>query len=100
MILRASTVPLEIAHLGQDGVMHGHSLLIEAWTDHPVDLDVWRDRMNDATARFEGQLERTIGGRTFEDVAEAVLAALPECVRVTVRLPTRGHVVEAVRAPE
>ena len=99
MILRASTVPLEVAHLGMDGVMHGHSLTIEAWTDQPVDLDAWRDRMRDATAPFEGQLERTIGARTFEDVAEAVLAALPECVRVVVRLPTRGHVVEAVRGP-
>ena len=99
MILRASTVPLEIAHLGTDGVLHGHSLTVEAWTDQPVDLDVWRERIRAVIAPFEGQLERTIGGRTFEDVAEAVLAALPECVRVTLRLPTRGHVVQAERPP-
>ena len=97
MILHASTVALEIAHLGTDGVMHGHSLTIEAWTAQSVDLDDWHARMAAVASSIEGQIEHTIGGRTFEDVAEAVLTALPECVRVVVRLPTRGHIVEAAR---
>lgn len=29
----APTVAVEIAHLGTDRVLHGHSLTIEAWTD-------------------------------------------------------------------
>ena len=96
-MMRASTVAVEIAHCGIDGVLHGHSLTVEAWTDQLVDLDIWHARMIAAAKTFEGQLERTIRGRTFEDVADAVLAALPECSRVVVRLPTRGHVIEAVR---
>jgi hypothetical protein len=96
-VRRASTVAVEIAHLGVDGALHGHSLTIEAWTDQPVDLDAWRARLGDVATTIEGQIERTVGGRTFEDVAEAVLNALPDCVRVVVRLPTRGHIVEATR---
>ncbi len=94
---RGSTVAVEVAHRGVDGVMHGHSLTIEAWTDQPVDLDAWRSRLEAVASGIEGQLEETIGGRTFEDVAGAVLDRLPDCVRVVVRLPTRGHVVEAMR---
>ena len=94
---RGSTVAVEVAHRGMDGVLHGHSLTIEAWTEQPVDLDAWRARLEGIAASIEGELEQTIGGRTFEDVAGAVLDRLPDCDRVVVRLPTRGHVVEATR---
>lgn len=94
--MRAVTVPLEIAHLGEDGVMHGHSLTLEVWTDRIVCLDAWRTSVTARLAHIEGQLETTISGRTFEDVAEAALESLPDAVRVTVRLPTRGHIVEAL----
>ena len=94
---RAATVALEVAHRGLDGTLHGHSLTIEAWTDAMVDLDAWREELEAVAAGIEGLLEQTIGGRTFEAVAGAVLDRLPGCTRVVLRLPTRGHVVEATR---
>jgi hypothetical protein len=95
--MRAATIPLEIAHLGTDGVLHGHSLTAEVWTEAEVDLDVWRQQITRATAALSGQLEATIGGRTFEDVASQVLACLPDACRVVIRLPTQGHAVELWR---
>ena len=95
--MRAVTVPLKIRHLGDDGVLHGHSLLLEVWTDRIVCLDAWRASVASRLAHIEGQLETTISGRTFEDVAEAALKALPDAVRAVVRIPTRGHAVEVCR---
>jgi hypothetical protein len=96
-VLRAATVPLEIAHLGTDGVLHGHSLLAELWTEAEVDLDHWREEIRVAAATIEGQLEATIKARTFEDVAMTLLTALPAACRVVIRLPTRGHAIELWR---
>lgn len=96
-VMRACTVPLEIAHLGDDGIMHGHSLTVEIWTDRDICLDEWRAAAVAGLAHIEGQLEVTIGRRTFEDVGAAVLGALPGAVRAVVRLPTRGHLVEVSR---
>ena len=96
-ISRAATVALEIAHLGLDGVLHGHSLTAEVWTESEVDLDLWRETVATAASAIEGRLERTIHGRTFEDVALAFLQRLPDASRVLVRLPTRGHAVEMQR---
>ncbi len=96
-MLRAATVPIEIAHRGVDGVMHGHSLTAEVWTAAEVDLDAWRETVRAVTHAMEGQLEMTIGVRTFEGVATSILDHLPEACRVVVRLPTRGHCVEAMR---
>ena len=95
--LRAATVPIEIAHRGLDGVMHGHSLTAEVWTAAEVDLDAWRAMVGSVTAGMEGQLEATIGARTFEGVAASILDRLPDACRVVVRLPTRGHCVEVTR---
>jgi hypothetical protein len=95
--MRACTVPLEIAHIGDDGVLHGHSLTVELWTDRDVCLDAWRTAAVAGLAHIEGQLEATIGGRTFEDVAVAVMTALPDAVRAVVLMPTRGHAVEVCR---
>ncbi|WP_158742807.1 hypothetical protein [Acidisphaera sp. L21] len=94
---RAATVPLEIAHRGVDGVLHGHSLTAEVWTAAAVDLDDWRRAVTAVAAEIEGMLEETIRARTFEDVAEIFLDRLPKSDRVIIRLPTRGHAVEAVR---
>ena len=96
-MLRAATVPIEIAHRGLDGVMHGHSLTAEVWTAAEVDLDAWRETVRLVAAVMEGQLETTIGARTFEGVAASILDRLPEACRVVVRLPTRGHCIEAIR---
>ena len=96
-LLRASTVPLEVAHRGVDGLMHGHSLVAEVWTEADVDLDDWCAVLRRATTAMEGQLETTIGARTFEDVAAAILAAVPAACRVVLRLPTRGHCVDLSR---
>ena len=96
-VSRAATVPLEIAHLGTDGRMHGHSLTAEVWTEAEVDLDDWRDQIAVVAAGIEGRLEQTIQGRTFEDVAQTMLDRLPDATRVVVRLPTRGHAVEVIR---
>ena len=93
----ASTVAVEVAHLGTDGVMHGHSLLLEAWTDQRTCLDAWKARLSRVADEITGELERTIGARTFEDVGVFVLASVPECTRVIVRLPTKGHLVEVIR---
>lgn len=90
-------VPLEIAHLGLDGVMHGHSLVLEVSAAEWTCLNAWRARVAADIAHIEGQLELTIGGRTFEDVADAVLAAVPAASRVVVRLPTGGSFLEVVR---
>lgn len=94
---RAVTVAVEVAHLGTDGVLHGHSLTVEVWTDRACCLDAWKARVAEAVTEIDGQLEQTIGGRTFEDVGAWVLEAVPEAIRVVVRLPTRGHVVECER---
>ena len=68
----AATAPLEIAHKGLDGVLHGHSLSVEAWTERPLDLDEWRARIAAGIAHIgRGTLEETIGGRTFEEVGAA-----------------------------
>ncbi len=91
------TLALEVAHHGEDGVLHGHSLTIELWTERQTCLDAWRAEVRGRIAHIEGQLEATIGGRTFEEVAAAILDAVPEAVRVTVRLPSRGHAIEATR---
>ena len=94
----AVTVPLEIAHCGLDGIMHGHSLSIEVWTTQSMDLDEWREAIRNGIAHIAFKpLEQTIGGRTFEDVAAAVLAALPKASQVCIRLPTQGFAVEACR---
>ena len=95
---RAATVPLEIAHLGLDGALHGHSLTAEVWTRDEVDLDSWRATVGEAAQRVEGRLETTIHGRTFEDVAAALMASLPGAFRVVIRLPTRGHAVDLCRS--
>jgi hypothetical protein len=99
IVRRATTIALEIAHFGENGVLHGHTMMLEAWTDRNTCLDAWQELIRQRTAHIEGQLEQTIGGRTFEDVAVAALKVLPEAVRVVVRLPSRGHVVEAIRDP-
>ena len=96
-VSRAATVALEIAHLGLDGVLHGHSLTAEIWTESEVDLDAWRETIATAAAEIEGGLERTIHGRTFEDVARALLERLPTASRAVIRLPTRGHAVQMQR---
>ncbi len=96
-VLRAVTVPIEIAHRGLDGMMHGHSLTAEVWTAAEVDLDQWHVTVRAVTSRMEGQLEATIGARTFEGVGAAILGSLPEACRVVVRLPTRGHCVDVRR---
>jgi hypothetical protein len=95
--LRACTVPLEIAHYGLNGVMHGHSLTVEVWTGRDICLNAWRMEVAASLAHIEGQLEVTIGGRTFEDVAVEVLRVLPDAVRAVVRLPTAGHLIEVCR---
>jgi hypothetical protein len=94
---RAATVPLEIAHRGIDGVLHGHSLTAEVWTAIAVDLDDWRCSVTAVATAIEGMLEDTIRARTFEDVAGIFLERLPDADRVVIRLPTRGHAIEAVR---
>jgi hypothetical protein len=97
MILRAATVAIEVAHRSPEGVLHGHSLSIEAWTPRDTCLDAWRDEMARALAPLEnGPLENTVG-RTFEDIARHALEVLPDAVRVIVRLPSRGHAVEITR---
>ena len=98
MIRLAATIPLEVAHLGTDGVMHGHSLSAEVWTSRPVDLDAWRAELVAATAHIGFRpLHDSIGGRTFEDVGHAILAAVDGADRVVIRLPTLGHVIEVSR---
>jgi hypothetical protein len=95
---RMASVSLEIAHLGEDGVMHGHSLIAEVWTHADTCLDAWRAKIVATTAHINlGQLETTIFARTFEDVAIWILDAMPEAYRVVIRLPTYGHAIEVYR---
>ena len=96
-VARAATVPLEVAHRGLDGSLHGHSLTAEVWTHEVIDLDLWRRQVEAVASQVEGHLESTIGARTFEDVASEILTRLPAAHRVVVRLPTRGHAVEVCR---
>ena len=96
-ILRAATVPVEIAHRGLDGVLHGHSLTAEVWTATEVDLDAWKREVAAIASEIEGQVEETIGGRSFEDIAETILTRLPSACRVVIRLPTRGHAIEVTK---
>lgn len=97
IFLRAATVALEIAHHGADGRLHGHTLLVQAWTGHDTCLDAWQALLRERTAHIEGVLEQTIGARTFEDVAVEILRVLPEAVRVAIQLPSRGHSVDVSR---
>lgn len=94
---RGVTIPVEIAHYSVNGALHGHTLMIEVWTRVDIDLDVLKATL---TARLsfmeDGTLEQNVG-RTFEDVAARVLAEIPAADRVIVRLPSRGHAVEATR---
>jgi hypothetical protein len=94
----SATVPLEVAHRGLDGVLHGHSLSAEVWTDKALDLDRWRERIAQETSHIgKGPLEESIRARTFEDVAKEILRVLPMATKVILHLPTLGHKVEVVR---
>lgn len=98
MSRRAATVPIEIAHRGLDGVVHGHSLSVEVWTNESVCLEVWHKQIVTNIAYISrGMLEETIGGRTFEDVGVATLDALGSATKVVIRLPTLGYSVEVCR---
>src|SRR4051812_49273103 len=94
---RAVTVPLEIAHFGLNGKMHGHSLLVEVWTTKETCLNAFRSEVTAKLAHIEGQLEVTINGRTFEELATAAMTAIPEATRIIIRLPTAGYWVEVCR---
>lgn len=96
---RAATVSLEIAHRGENGVLHGHSLSVEVLTHKDTCLDVWKAEVTAALAYINlGQLEETIKARTFEDVIEAIFDALPDASHVSLRLPSYGHVIHATRS--
>jgi hypothetical protein len=96
-LLRAVEVPIEIAHHSITGAIHGHTLMLTVWTRDAVDLDQWRADVAEAVAYMEnGFLEDRVG-RTFEDVALAVLDRVEAAERVQVRLPSRGHIIEARR---
>ncbi len=91
---RSAMAYVEIAHQGVDGVMHGHSLSVRAWTRAEVDLDRWQDDIAFVGAMISGPLEKSaVQGRTFEDVAAFFLDKLPNAFAVQVVLVSRGHEV-------
>lgn len=94
---RAATVAVEIAHHSVTGALHGHTLMITAWTRRDVDLDAWKAELAAAVAFMENGALEDVVGRTFEEVAAAVLTILPGADRVQVGLPSRGHTIEANR---
>jgi hypothetical protein len=94
---RSVVVPIEIAHHSVDGVLHGHTLIVEVSTRDNFDLDTLKSVVMEKLAFMEnGPLEDTVG-RTFEDIAARVLSLFPEAYRVSVHLPSRGHTIEALR---
>jgi hypothetical protein len=93
---RAVTVAVEVAYRGTDGVLLGHSLTVEVWTDRPCCPDAWKARVVEALSEVEVSVLGTC--TPLEDLAAAALDAIPEAFKAVVRLPTRGHVVECERS--
>lgn len=92
-----ATVPIEIAHHGIDGSLHGHTLVAEVWTHIAVDLDCWKKAVEGHVEPLERDKLENIAGRTFEDVVGFIFTQCPDAYKVTIRLPSRGHAIEAVR---
>jgi 6-pyruvoyl-tetrahydropterin synthase len=93
MILRAVTVNVEAAHRDTAGRLHGHSYLVECWTERDVDLADFQIQMRELAASVDHSLlEDSLGGPRMEDIAAWFLAS--GLARVIVRRPTLGCIVE------
>ena len=108
MIEQAITFAIEAAHQSEgDPRLHGHSYVVEARTVKLRDFTT-RDKEVQAVRYTVDHtfLSESIGGTTMEYLAEWLLmrfAFLP-AIRITIRRPTLGYVVEAkpearLRAP-
>lgn len=94
----ASTALLDIAHNGLDGILHGHGLAVEVWTEQQTCLDAWTLKVSNVVKPIgEQPLESSINGRTFEDIARFVLDSISEASRVVIRLPATGYIIDVYR---
>lgn len=95
MIEVAVTTNLECAHRAADGTIHGHSYVVEVWFPIGHDLAHLSALVKELAARIDHtMLETSIGSATMEGVAAWFLKEA-KAVRVVVRRPTLGYVVEA-----
>lgn len=97
-IERAVTVNVEAAHYDRAGKLHGHSYLVECWTDKDMDLpQLEAIARADASHVDHTELGDAIGAPTMEALGEWFLANCDLYTRIVVRRPTLGFVVEVVR---
>jgi 6-pyruvoyl-tetrahydropterin synthase len=99
MIEVAVTTNLECAHRSDDGVLHGHSYVIEVWFPAGRDLAKTAIMVRNLSARVDHTLlEESIGSSTMESIATWFITNA-KASRVVVRRPTLGFVVEATASP-
>lgn len=100
-IEQAVTFNLECAHLSEgDPRLHGHSYVVEVWTDHIRDLPSFEAAIAPVrNAVDHSMLNESIGGTTMEHLAGWLLEKLAfvKPTAVVVRRPTLGYVVRATR---
>lgn len=95
MIEVAVTVNLECAHRSRDGVLHGHSYVVEVWFLAGEDMSMLAAEVHEVAEQVDHSLlEESVGAASMEAIAEWFLREA-EAVRVVVRRPTLGYVVEA-----
>lgn len=94
-IERAVTVNVEAAHYDRAGKLHGHSYLIECWTDVEIDLPQFEAHACADAARVDHtELGASIGAPTMEALGEWFISQSSLYTRIVVRRPTLGFVVE------
>ena len=99
-IARAVTVNVEAAHSDEHGRIHGHSYLVECWTEADIDLPAFETEVRKQARRVDHTtLENSIGGCTMEALGSWFMARRygpaddVRLCRVVVRRPTLGYVV-------
>lgn len=101
MIEVAVTVNLECAHRDALGRIHGHSYVTEAWFSAGPDLVALSEHVKAVAAQVDHtMLEDSVGAPRMEDIASWFLRQIPAAVRIVVRRPTLGLIVQATNAQE
>jgi hypothetical protein len=105
-IERSVTVNVEAAHRDEKGQIHGHSYLIQCWTDVPCCLVDFEKIVREAASRVDHSvLECSVGSPNMEALGEFFMkftygraaGITVKLTRVVVSRPTLGMTVEVRR---
>lgn len=94
----AVTINLECAHKDELGRLHGHSYLVEVWRSAGPDLVMFKSMVKSIAKTVDHTLlDESIGDPNMESIGVWFLQKIPEAIRITVRRPTLGYVVQVTR---